>query len=159
LLSNVTVTNASCGACANGIANMNVVGGVGPYTYTWTPSGGNAPTASNLVPGCYTVVVSDANGCSVSSATCVSFNTGIQSAIVNNMALLVYPNPAKNNVTIEYQGALFNYAIYNNLGQLIASDKDVQNSAVINLNEIARGVYLIEVEIGKDKVRKKLILE
>lgn len=159
LLTNITVTNSACSTCSTGIANVNVAGGIGPYTYTWSPSGGNAATASSLAPVCYTVVVMDANGCSVSTSTCVGFSTGFQNVFNGSTALLVYPNPAQNNVTIEYQGALFNYTLYNNLGQLIATDKNNFDKAVINLNEFAKGIYLIEVEIGKDKIRKKLIIE
>src|SRR5690606_4013712 len=32
-------------------------------TYAWSPSGGTSDTASNLTAGTYTVVVTDANGC------------------------------------------------------------------------------------------------
>jgi PKD repeat protein len=159
ILANLTSTNSSCGTCSTGIANVSASGGVAPYSYTWTPTGGNSATASNLAPTCYTVVVKDAAGCSVSTSTCIGFSTGLQNTLLNNSTLLVYPNPAQSNVTIEYQGALFNFALYNNLGQLVAANQNNQNRAVINLNEFAKGIYLIEVEIGKDKIRKKLIVE
>lgn len=55
-------TTATCGS-ANGSANIVAVGGTGPYSYAWSPIGGNAATATNLGAGSYTVVVSDANGC------------------------------------------------------------------------------------------------
>lgn len=158
LLSNVTVTNSACSSCSTGIANVNVVGGVPPYTYTWSPTGGNAATATNLAPICYTVTTADQNGCTVTNTACVGFATGIQNS-VNNTYLLVYPNPAQHDVTIEYQGATFNYMLYNNLGQLIATVQNNQNKAVLNLNEFAKGIYTIEIEIGKEKVRKKLIIE
>ena len=38
-------------------------GGTGPYTYAWSPSGGNGPTASGLAPGNYTVTVTDSKTC------------------------------------------------------------------------------------------------
>ena len=38
-------------------------GGTGPYTYAWSPSGGNGPTASGLMPGNYTVTVTDSKLC------------------------------------------------------------------------------------------------
>ncbi|MCO6497506.1 MAG: hypothetical protein J5I50_07575, partial [Chitinophagaceae bacterium] len=46
-------------------------GGVASYTYAWTGTGGN-PTSedqSGLAAGTYTVVVTDANGCSTSTLT------------------------------------------------------------------------------------------
>ncbi len=62
-------TNTSCGN-NNGSVNLAVSGGVGPYTYQWSPSVSFGNTASNLPNGTYTVTVSDANGCThVSTAT------------------------------------------------------------------------------------------
>ncbi|MFN5785502.1 MAG: choice-of-anchor L domain-containing protein, partial [Flavobacteriia bacterium] len=57
-----STTNASCGQ-NNGSATVTASGGQAPYTYSWSPSGGNGPTASNLAPGAYTVTVDDANAC------------------------------------------------------------------------------------------------
>ena len=61
-------TNASCNGGSNGSATVNVTGGTGAYTYLWSPSGGNAPTASGLAAGTYTVTVTDANNCSVTQS-------------------------------------------------------------------------------------------
>ncbi len=42
---------------------MSVTGGTPGYTYSWSPSGGTAATASGLSAGTYIVTVTDANGC------------------------------------------------------------------------------------------------
>ncbi|RZK44350.1 MAG: hypothetical protein EOO61_04105, partial [Hymenobacter sp.] len=55
-------TNVSGNGGSNGAATVSVTGGVGPYTYSWSPSGGTAATASGLSAGTYTVTVTDANG-------------------------------------------------------------------------------------------------
>ena len=48
----------------DGSATAIVSGGTGPYTYQWDdPAAQTTATASNLCPGTYTVVVTDANGC------------------------------------------------------------------------------------------------
>ncbi|KRB59675.1 hypothetical protein ASD98_00715 [Flavobacterium sp. Root186] len=56
-------TNVSCNGGTNGTATVNVTGGTGAYTYSWSPTGGNAATASGLAQGTYTVTVTDANAC------------------------------------------------------------------------------------------------
>ncbi|UUF13557.1 MULTISPECIES: T9SS type A sorting domain-containing protein [Flavobacterium] len=56
-------TNVSCNGGTNGTATVNVTGGTGAYTYSWSPTGGNAATASGLAQGTYTVTVTDANVC------------------------------------------------------------------------------------------------
>lgn len=62
---NPTGTNITCFGACNGSAAANASGGSPPYTYAWSPSGGTGPTAANLCPGTYTVLVTDNNGCTV----------------------------------------------------------------------------------------------
>src|SRR5690606_5379758 len=58
-----TQTNVSSYQGNDGEAVVTVTGGTTPYTYAWSPSGGTGDTASNLTVGTYTVLVTDANGC------------------------------------------------------------------------------------------------
>ena len=70
---NITIDNTtdiSCFGDADGSATISVTGGTSPYTYSWSPSGGNAATASSLDAGTYTVTVTDDAGC-ISSETIV----------------------------------------------------------------------------------------
>jgi gliding motility-associated-like protein len=59
----IASTNVSCNGGSNGSASVTASGGTSPYTYTWSPSGGNNAIASNLIFGTYTVSISDANQC------------------------------------------------------------------------------------------------
>ncbi|MCX7809255.1 MAG: SprB repeat-containing protein, partial [Deltaproteobacteria bacterium] len=61
--------SVSCNGGNNGIATSNASGGVGGYSYTWSPSGGNSNVANNLTAGIYTISISDANNCGPVSAT------------------------------------------------------------------------------------------
>ncbi|MBI2270127.1 MAG: SprB repeat-containing protein [Bacteroidetes bacterium] len=56
-------TNVTCNAGNTGNANVNVSGGLLPYTYSWSGGAGTSPNANNLTAGNYTVTVTDANGC------------------------------------------------------------------------------------------------
>ncbi|PZU16292.1 MAG: hypothetical protein DI589_27330, partial [Shinella sp.] len=55
-------TNVTCYGGADGSATVSISGGTAPYTYSWSPIGGMAPTAAGLAAGTYTVTVTDANG-------------------------------------------------------------------------------------------------
>jgi len=61
-------TNSDCFNSNNGSATVTVTGGNGPYTYQWSPAGGNNANASNLSAGSYTCLVTDANGCTATTA-------------------------------------------------------------------------------------------
>ncbi len=56
-------TNVACFGGNTGMASVTPGGGYGPYTYSWSPSGGTASTATGLSAGSYTVTVTDAYSC------------------------------------------------------------------------------------------------
>ncbi len=97
-------TNSTCTA-ANGSATVNVsAGGVSPFTYTWSPSGGTGSTASNLTAGTYTCVTTDALGCTRTNIINVVANTGGTLAVssFNNVSC----NGANNgSITVSTSGA------------------------------------------------------
>ena len=75
LLSTSSSTPDMCNA-GNGTASVSISGGTGPYTYAWTPSGGNNATANSLSPATYTCQVIDANGCSIIDSATVLASGG-----------------------------------------------------------------------------------
>jgi len=64
--------NVTCNGSANGTATATVSGGTSLYTYSWSPSGGTAATASGLAPGTYTCNIVDANGCTTSQSLAIT---------------------------------------------------------------------------------------
>ena len=56
-------SNVSCYGGSDGSATVGISGGSGPFTFNWSPYGGNSITANGLSAGTYTVTVTDANGC------------------------------------------------------------------------------------------------
>jgi gliding motility-associated-like protein len=66
------VINVSCFGNNNGQAIASGSGGTIPYSYSWSPSGGNNATAANLTAGNYTVSVTDLNGCTTVSTTVIT---------------------------------------------------------------------------------------
>ncbi|PQJ08784.1 hypothetical protein CJD36_022275, partial [Flavipsychrobacter stenotrophus] len=76
-----SVTNVSCNGGTNGAATVSVSGGTPAYTFSWSPSGGTAASATGLAAGNYTVTIEDANSCSTTQAVTVSQPTVLSSSV------------------------------------------------------------------------------
>jgi hypothetical protein len=98
--STLSSTDASCGTCADGSADLTVNGGTAPYTYAWSNSATTEDLA-NVLPATYTVVITDDNGCQYTDTVTVNFSTGIP--FVNAADHVnVYPNPSTGeNILIQ----------------------------------------------------------
>ena len=89
----VSTTNVLCNGGNTGSATVSVSGGVGPFTYSWVPTGGTAPTANNLVAGTYTVVATDQNDGSTATRTVlITQPPALNISITTTMATCGFPN-------------------------------------------------------------------
>jgi large repetitive protein len=69
-ITNTTHTDVTCNGSANGAIVISAIGGIGSKTYSITP-GGNSNTSgnfSNLSGNTYTITITDANNCSITSS-------------------------------------------------------------------------------------------
>jgi gliding motility-associated-like protein len=89
----LTVTSSpKATTCAGGNTGADTAfanGGVGPYTYIWTPIGGNTATAANIPAGNYTVTVTDANGCTATSTSIVQSTNTLNVTISPNITICI----------------------------------------------------------------------
>ncbi len=83
----VVAVDKSCNGGPNdGSANITVIGGTSPYTYSWT-NGATTEDISGLAPGVYTVTVTDFRGCTkVASATIGQPAVLGQAAAISNVS-------------------------------------------------------------------------
>ncbi len=68
----VMMSPVTCTGGNNGSATAGAQGGTGPYTYGWSPSGGVDSTADSLAAGTYVATVTDAHGCSATTAVVIT---------------------------------------------------------------------------------------
>ena len=84
--------HVSCFNGNNGSGTVSVSSGTAPYTYLWSPAGGNGATANNLSAGAYTVTVHDANGCvstdqiTITQPTALAVQTNASDALCSGSA-------------------------------------------------------------------------
>ncbi|MFM8432159.1 MAG: SprB repeat-containing protein, partial [Bacteroidota bacterium] len=110
-----STVNATCNS-ANGAASVNPTSGTNPYSYSWSPTGGNGALASNLSPGNYTVTVTDADGCTTTQTAIVgNSNNGINATAVVTSVSCVGQNNGSISVTAIGAGP-FNYIWNPNVG-------------------------------------------
>lgn len=78
----VNIVQPGC-SVATGTATITENGGIAPYTYSWSPSGGTGSSASGLAPGNYTVTVTDSKGCTENIDIIIATATPPNIAITN----------------------------------------------------------------------------
>ena len=93
-------TNVSCNGSTNGSASVIASGGTGSYTYSWSPTGGNSNTATNLSSGTYTCLIKDANNCTRNQLFTITQST---TSNINNTTNLVAGTLSSNQYNATYQ--------------------------------------------------------
>jgi len=65
LSSTIAVSNETCDYLNNGTATVSVSGGTPAYTYSWQPGGQTTSGITGQAAGTYTVITTDAEGCTL----------------------------------------------------------------------------------------------
>jgi hypothetical protein len=139
---NLNATNASGSGTLDGTAAATVSGGVSPYQYAW--SGVTNQTDSMAVyldGGWYTVVVTDANGCSISDSIFVDV-LGLNIAPETNLE--VYPNPS--NGVFKLSLAVEKLEVFDLQGRHISHFDAAQE---FDLSHLSSGSYQFVCTIDK----------
>jgi subtilisin family serine protease len=156
-VSTFTIQNPPCDVICNGKVYVSSVGGTSPYTYSLSNSCVSFPCV-NVCIGTYTLSTTDAAGCvSLNTLSVGCISTGI--ATLNGLsAFNAYPNPASSAITIEGT-PLFDWMLYNNLGQLVMFEKNCRNTGLIDVSALARGIYTLVLSNETTRKFNKIVLE
>ncbi|MEW6468388.1 MAG: gliding motility-associated C-terminal domain-containing protein [Bacteroidota bacterium] len=85
-----SATDETCGN-NDGTATAGAVTGNGPFTYSWSPGGQSTATATGLAAGTYTVLITDAAGCTTTQSVTVGQVLGVNAAASANPGTGVWP--------------------------------------------------------------------
>jgi gliding motility-associated-like protein len=104
------VTSSSPSYCnhASGSATATASGGIGGYTYLWQPTNQTTNPAVNLLPGSYSVTVTDINGCHNTASVNVS-NTPGETGLITNVTPPLCTNSCNGSTTVSVSGGFPSY--------------------------------------------------
>ncbi len=140
-------------------------------SYQWNLNGAPVLGATSIsytatIAGNYTVAISDANGCSVTSSVLNFTTTGIENATDNALTVSVYPNPFSTTATVEIKGkrkmenGKCELRMYDLLGKEVYQSTVINSKTEIHKGDLSSGIYLYKVFnkneiIGKGKITIK----
>lgn len=138
---------------SDGSISITASGGTGTLTYSW--SGPNGYTAqgtsiSNLVPGYYTLTVTDANGCSIERVINLGSVSIEEESPIQKVS--IYPNPTSDFIIIENVNDTQSLMVelYATDGRLVKSVKlaSINSSYQLQVDDLNTGLYRLKMYAG-----------
>ncbi len=182
---NFSATSAICASdatirvSATNSTIVNPIAGANSYSWTVSPSGTNitSPTNSTSPNGYsvtlrntnqnYTITLRSKNAVGTATLTKVILTdpcVGISEQISGLVSVLVYPNPAHDqvNVTLPSSTETIELRMINVLGAVVYDEsisKNTKETVNIKLADKPKGVYFLTIKSGNEKITKKIIVE
>ena len=150
---------------SNNNLSAAVTGGTSPYSYLWIGAiNSTNAIVTPTVSGDYCVQVTDNNGC-VSSEVC-------ENVIISSLNDLdvskfnIYPNPTSDFLTLDFHAVVkgdFTVKIISSNGNQVYEDRILDfngdYSKNINLSNLAKGNYIIQIHSYDQVVYRKILLQ
>lgn len=149
-------------ATGKGTARATVGGGTKPYTYRWDdPLTQTTRVADSLLPGDYTVMVTDANGC-LDQETVTVDNVTTTAIDAPSWSVTIHPNPARSLVHISLDQYVqdLHLQVVNFLGQEMGAPVNLHNSGTWTLDVSAwpQGMYWVVLSQGDRQMAQSFMI-
>ncbi|MGK0364524.1 MAG: hypothetical protein ACI85O_001581 [Saprospiraceae bacterium] len=151
-------SNPEVNGSANGTAMIIGSGGLPPYTYEWS-TGETTAMIENLTAGDYSVTLTDAEDCSITTLITVSFVTGTQEE-KQNIDLFISPNPAYNFINIHLSqiaaASATELTIMDAHGQILQTvNRDKLREGQFHLPTKQSGVYFLRLKMEGQTIKTR----
>lgn len=141
----IASVNISCFGLANGSATVIVSGDTAPYTYLWS-NGSTTAAISNLAPGTYNVVITDANGCTGNKSVIITEPVVISNTLKVKNISCNGGNDASIEVTPTGGTAPFTYLWSHN------------NATTATITGLVAGTYNVQVKDANNCIKTEQII-
>ncbi len=152
-------TEAQIGENEGGSIDLNVQGGLPPYSFSWN-TGEETEDLENLDAGFYTVTVTDASGCLSEITAEVTFLSRIDD-LLGQKNVSVLPNPNQGVFTLNTDNIqIRTVEIFNVNGQLIYQllVNQESNSIDIHLRHAPSGFYVLKINTSQGVIAEQFII-
>lgn len=132
------------GVC-NGMANLLAFGGVGAYSFSWAHDSSISSSAvQGLCAGTYYCTISDESGCSITKEIVIEEKLAIGS--LDSSTVDIYPNPAKDHVTISLKYAQALHIKMVDLSGKMVKEQTFPEGKIhlISLDDLESGIYFLQ---------------
>jgi hypothetical protein len=146
----------------NGAIDITVSGGTGAYSYNWS-NGMTSQDISSLEPGVYSVIVTDANGCSLPQLFEVVLLVS-NDDIPNLETFSTQPNPTNGLIWSDIrlkEASDITVELLNITGQILSSSSSVNSIGdrfIFDLEKYADGIYFIRLTVNSGSMVQKVVL-
>ncbi len=156
-ITHTIMASASAGGTISPSGNVGVLD-YGNKTFNITPNNGyrikdvlvNQVSQGPITDYTFTNVTSD-------QTIFAEFESESSSIAENNgMLIKIYPNPIKNELFIEAEGAI-RVSLINMLGQEVISEQGKDGKLCINTEKLYAGIYFVKLQIGEQIITRKII--
>lgn len=154
----VDVNHASESGANDGSAEVSIDGGTPDYTISWSTGEEDVSEISDLSPGEYFVVITDANGCSETINFVVSVGTSVHES--EESPLQLYPNPATHTVHISgCAQSMIDLEVIDATGRLVKSEANHPCQSDLSVSDLASGAYLLRITDGDQIHSLRLVVD
>lgn len=131
-------------------------------SYQWYLDGttmlGTDSAQTAAASGAYTVVVTNVEGCSSTSAP-YSFTVTSINDVVAATNVVIAPNPSNGLFTVNFNHSTTALiTVYNIIGKVVSVKQTTASSQTVDLTNEANGSYFVTIKTDKETITKKVIV-
>jgi len=117
---------------------------------------------SGLTPGNYLSVVEIGSNDPAMEYTSVNVHLTVATGINDNepnLGIMTYPNPTTQNINIKSNKTINSISIYNMNGQLVKSVQVNNLTTIIDVNQLSKGNYLMEINSDNNITKRSIVIQ